>query len=93
MNDLREWQQRAKDAFLAADKPNFLVSATPGAGKTIFALDLARDLVAAGRVQRVVIVVPSDPLRQQWADQGDDFGLNEGNRTELVAPPWRPCQG
>jgi superfamily II DNA or RNA helicase len=75
MGDLREWQQRAKDAFLAADKPDFLVSATPGAGKTRFALDLARDLVTAGRVQRVVIVVPSDPLRKQWADQGDAYGL------------------
>jgi len=75
MSDLREWQQRAKDAFLAADKPDFLVSATPGAGKTRFALDLARDLVGAGRVQRVVIVVPSDLLRKQWADQGDAYGL------------------
>jgi hypothetical protein len=44
-------------------------------GKTRFALDLARDLVNVGRVQRVVIVVPSDPLRQQWADKGDRFGL------------------
>lgn len=75
VSGLREWQQRAKDAFLAADKQDFLVSATPGAGKTRFALDLARDLDNAGRVQRVVIVVPSDPLRKQWADQGDAYGL------------------
>jgi superfamily II DNA or RNA helicase len=75
VSGLREWQQRAKDAFLAADKQNFLISATPGAGKTRFALDLARDLVNAGRVQRLVVVVPSDTLRTQWADEGDDFGL------------------
>jgi superfamily II DNA or RNA helicase len=75
VSGLREWQQRAKDAFLAADKQNFLVSATPGAGKTRFALDLARDLVDAGRVQRVAIVVPSDTLRTQWADKGDEYGL------------------
>jgi superfamily II DNA or RNA helicase len=75
VSGLREWQQRAKDAFLAADKQNFLVSATPGAGKTRFALDLARDLIDAGRVQRVVVVVPSDTLRTQWADEGDAYGL------------------
>lgn len=75
VSSLREWQQRAKDAFLAADKPDFLVSATPGAGKTRFSLDLARDLIAAGRVQRVVVVVPSDQLRNQWADQGDEYGI------------------
>jgi superfamily II DNA or RNA helicase len=72
---LRDWQQNAKDKFFAAGKPDFLVSATPGAGKTHFALDLARDLVAAGQVERVAIVVPSDILRTQWADLGDEFGL------------------
>lgn len=75
VSGLREWQQRAKDSFLAADKPDFLVSATPGAGKTRFSLDLARDLISAGRVQRVVVVVPSDQLRNQWADQGDEYGI------------------
>ena len=72
---LRDWQQQAKEQFLASGKRDFLVSATPGAGKTRFALDLARDLVSAGEVQRVAIVVPTDPLRAQWASQGDDFGL------------------
>ena len=72
---LREWQQQAKENFLSCGKPDFLLSATPGAGKTRFALDLARDLVAAGQVERVVVVVPSDTLRQQWADQGDAFGI------------------
>lgn len=72
---LRDWQQQAKDQFLASGKQDFLVSATPGAGKTRFALDLARDLVTAGQVERIVIVVPSDQLRKQWADQGDAYGL------------------
>ena len=72
---LRDWQQDAKEKFLASGKQDFLVSATPGAGKTRFALDLARDLVSAGQVERVVVVVPSDTLRKQWADLGDDYGL------------------
>ena len=73
---LREWQQQAKELFLASGKRDFLVSATPGAGKTRFALDLARDLVTAGEVERIAIVVPTDPLRTQWADEGDAFGLH-----------------
>lgn len=72
---LRNWQQQAKEQFLATRKRDFLLSATPGAGKTTFALDLARDLISAGEVQRVAIVVPTDPLRSQWASKGDDFGL------------------
>lgn len=72
---LREWQQQAKESFLAHGKPDFLLSATPGAGKTHFALDLARDLLAAGHIERVIVVVPSDTLRQQWADQGDSYGI------------------
>ncbi len=72
---LREWQQQAKEQFLASGKRDFLVSATPGAGKTTFALDLARDLVTAGEVQRIAIVVPTDPLRTQWSGQGDAYGL------------------
>jgi superfamily II DNA or RNA helicase len=72
---LRDWQQQAKEQFLASGKRDFLVSATPGAGKTRFALDLARDLVNAGEVQRIAIVVPTDPLRTQWSSQGDAFGL------------------
>jgi superfamily II DNA or RNA helicase len=72
---LREWQQRAKEKFLACGKPDFLLSATPGAGKTRFALDLARDLLTAGQIERVIVVVPSDTLRQQWADQGDSYGI------------------
>jgi superfamily II DNA or RNA helicase len=72
---LREWQQQAKEDFLGCGKPDFLLSATPGAGKTRFALDLARDLVAADQIERVIVVVPSDTLRQQWADQGDAFGI------------------
>ena len=72
---LREWQQDAKNKFLSAGKADFLVSATPGAGKTTFALDLARDMVAAGQVDQVVIVVPTDALRRHWAEKGDSFGI------------------
>jgi superfamily II DNA or RNA helicase len=48
---------------------DFLVCATPGAGKTTFALTLARRLLDAGVIRRIAVVVPTDGLRTQWVDQ------------------------
>lgn len=72
---LRQWQRRAVDAFYAADADNFLVSATPGAGKTKYSLYLAQDLLRRGIVERVAVVAPSDNLRIQWADEASAAGI------------------
>ncbi|MFD3547057.1 DEAD/DEAH box helicase [Streptomyces sp. NPDC058655] len=72
---LRQWQRGAVDAFYAADSENFLVSATPGAGKTKFSLYLARDLLQRGVVDRIAVVAPSDNLRIQWAEEASSAGL------------------
>ena len=68
MTHLRNWQQEAINRFVLSDSQNFLVTACPGAGKTTYALTAARELLDAGEVSRVVVVVPSDALRTQWAD-------------------------
>lgn len=75
-DNLREWQQEAIEAFFARNSGDFLVCATPGAGKTTFALSLARRLLDDGAVERIMIVVPTDALRQQWADNAAEFGLD-----------------
>jgi len=72
----RAWQTRAAAAFAAHAYRDFLVCATPGAGKTRFALDLAVEQRRIGAVQRVVVVVPTDPLRQQWVDAAAARGLD-----------------
>lgn len=72
----REWQQRAISQFFADPKRDYLVSATPGAGKTRFSLDLTRRLLDEGSGSRVVVVVPTDALRLQWADQASRCGLS-----------------
>jgi superfamily II DNA or RNA helicase len=72
---LWDWQVRAKRQYLQEMPRDFLLAATPGAGKTRFSLDLARELIEAGEADRLAIVVPTDNLRQQWADQGDAYGL------------------
>ncbi|MFT4156645.1 MAG: DEAD/DEAH box helicase [Microbacterium sp.] len=67
-NKLRAWQQEALDRYFADDKRDFLVAATPGAGKTTFALTLAVELMRMGEVTRIIVVAPTEHLKTQWAD-------------------------
>src|SRR4051812_6583925 len=72
---LRPWQREALDAYEAAGQRDFLVTATPGAGKTAFALELASRLLTRRAVDRLIVVCPTDHLRTQWADAAADVGL------------------
>lgn len=74
--DLREWQRKALDTYLAHDPADFLAVATPGAGKTTFALRVAHELLESGIVQRVVVVVPTDHLKIQWANSAHRCGIS-----------------
>lgn len=55
---------------------DFLAVATPGAGKTTFALVLARRLLDARAVERVVVVTPTDHLKSQWAEAADGHDID-----------------
>jgi len=74
--NLRAWQAEALEAYFAADGPDgigkgprdFLAAATPGAGKTTFALRLASELLRRGVIDRIVVVAPTEHLKTQWAD-------------------------
>jgi superfamily II DNA or RNA helicase len=72
---LRRWQREALAAYRAEPRKDFLVTATPGAGKTTFALTLAVDLIARRVVDRVIVVAPTDHLRTQWAEAAERFGV------------------
>lgn len=76
VSQLRTWQREATDRYYAKGRTDFLVSATPGAGKTRFALSLASRLLDERSAQRIVVIVPTDALRQQWADQAGAAGLS-----------------
>jgi len=72
---LRAWQEDALAQYLNADRKDFLVSATPGAGKTAFALRLASELLQQRVVDRVTVVAPTEHLKTQWADAAHRAGI------------------
>jgi superfamily II DNA or RNA helicase len=72
---LRGWQRRALVKYLAAKPRDYLAVATPGAGKTTFALRIAGELLAEGVVERITIVVPTEHLKIQWAQAGAAVGI------------------
>lgn len=87
---LRAWQQRALAVYDEQRPADFLVTATPGAGKTAFALELAARLVAAREVDRVVVVAPTDHLRTQWAAAAFAAGLQLDPTLGNGVGPLRP---
>jgi len=62
--------------YLAARPRDFLAVATPGAGKTTFALRVAGELLADGTVERITIVVPTEHLKTQWAQAAAGVGMS-----------------
>ncbi|MGY1435989.1 DEAD/DEAH box helicase [Streptomyces reniochalinae] len=74
-NKLRAWQQAAMDAYLERQPRDFLAVATPGAGKTTFALTLASWLLHHHVVQQVTVVAPTEHLKKQWAEAAARVGI------------------
>ncbi len=81
---LRHWQRAALDRYNAHDGADFLAVATPGAGKTTFALAAARHELAL-RPGRLVVVVPTSHLKRQWARAAAALDLH-------LETAWSPPQ-
>jgi superfamily II DNA or RNA helicase len=62
--------------YLTAAPRDFLAVATPGAGKTAFALRIAGELLAEGVVERITVVVPTEHLKIQWAQAAAAVGMS-----------------
>ncbi|WP_376779871.1 DEAD/DEAH box helicase [Corynebacterium variabile] len=73
---LRLWQQEALKKYLETSPRDYLAVATPGAGKTTFALTVARVLLDQRVVERIVIVVPTEHLKSQWAASAARLGIS-----------------
>jgi superfamily II DNA or RNA helicase len=83
---LRAWQREALARFEASDAPSFLAVATPGAGKTTFALTAAQRALVARRARRLIVVVPTQHLKLQWARAAEPFDLH-------LDPDWSAGYG
>jgi superfamily II DNA or RNA helicase len=70
---------------MAAERPDFLAVATPGAGKTTFALTALRVALASAH-RRVVVVTPTAHLKSQWARAAAELQLH-------LDPAWSPTSG
>ncbi len=83
---LRPWQKAALEKFVAAGEADFLTVATPGAGKTTFALTAARQVLADHPRRRLVVVAPTAHLKVQWARAASRFALH-------LDPAWSAADG
>src|SRR5829696_5185488 len=87
---LRPWQKAALERLAASTSPDFLAVATPGAGKTTFALTAARHALAADPTLRLVVVVPTAHLKVQWALAASSFDMHldwRWSAADGVLPP------
>ena len=82
---LRPWQRAAFDLYRSNDTADFLAVATPGAGKTTFALACARATLADEQ-RRLIVVAPTSHLKIQWSLAAHRMGLQ-------LDPDWAPGQG
>ena len=76
----RGWQAAFLARFGEHRRRDFLLVATPGAGKTFAACQAMRG------AQQIVVVCPTTALRAQWADAADAAGLH-------LDPRWRNADG
>ncbi len=83
-SSLRAWQTEALEQYHADEPQDFLCVATPGAGKTTFALKVAKDLLDARKIKRIIVVTPTEHLKVQWADAAARVGihLDPGNNAK-----------
>ncbi|MET7710830.1 DEAD/DEAH box helicase [Micromonospora sp. NPDC005413] len=72
---LRAWQRKALVEYLRRRTEDFTAVATPGAGKTTFALRIAAELLGDGTVEAVTVVAPTEHLKNQWADAAARVGI------------------
>jgi superfamily II DNA or RNA helicase len=88
---LRAWQREALRVYEErSPRRDFLVTATPGAGKTTFALALAARLLERRAIDRVIVVCPTDHLRTQWADAAARAGIGLDAALTNATGPVRP---
>jgi len=75
LTQLRGWQKDAYFEYFRLPRRDFLLVATPGSGKTRYALTLAGELLARREVATLTVVTPTEHLKHQWAEAAARFGI------------------
>jgi superfamily II DNA or RNA helicase len=63
------------ERYVEQEPRDFLAVATPGAGKTTFALTLASYLLHNHTVQQITVIAPTEHLKKQWAEAAARIGV------------------
>lgn len=80
----RKWQIEAMTAFEAGQYRGVVEVAT-GGGKTVFALMCFQQLRKAGKVDRLLVVVPTLALADQWmVNFTEDLGLRDEETLQIA---------
>lgn len=72
---LRGWQREAWTSYFRQPRRDFLLAATPGAGKTVWALTIAAELLARREILAISVVTPTEHLKYQWAQAAARMGI------------------
>ena len=83
---LRSWQKAAHREYFRVPRRDFLLVATPGAGKTAYALTVAAELLARRQIAAVTVVTPTEHLKHQWSQAAGGIGIS-------LDPAYRNAQG
>jgi superfamily II DNA or RNA helicase len=72
---MRSWQKHAFQEYFRIPRRDFLLVATPGAGKTAYALALAAELLARREIAAITVVTPTEHLKHQWSQAAHSMGI------------------
>src|SRR3984957_4893706 len=86
LGTLRAWQREAWVEYFRVPRRDFLLNATPGAGKTAYALTVAAELLARREIAAITVVTPTEHLKHQWSRAAHGLGIP-------LDPAYRNAQG
>jgi len=87
------WQVQAQtkvlEGWMRSANYRALIAACPGAGKTRFAVQLADDQLRLGKIELVLVVVPTINIQKQWIDELEAFGIKATADASNESLRWR----
>ena len=69
--NLRPWQVKAKNKCISwfEKKKRFVINAAPGAGKTICASVISKELLSKNLIDKIIVIAPRTEVVRQWAKE------------------------